>query len=437
MKSNKSFKIEMKTRNQAKDFLKLESINIGGIRLTNNSKEPEIDPTINQCWTCGILNPKHNSQNCTGNKICIKCGETNHKFYECPIPKEENRMTEQEKAKRLCVACGTRGTHTTLDHRACKRKREILRERAMTEREKRIASKEVNNRDIELIKKAIAINNNSDDNFDEEWPTLNNKKIQHTAMTAILSLALLDEATNPGIFEEKLKQACSNNSLPIIKYKLEPNTAKDFQRVLCGAKSTQNLNKKSNLDLSKFYRDQTKDNLRQKINENQEDQSESEPELKMRKCKKPLKITVSTQKGASALNKKKAIFDSSILRTDERDDLSEDYIHTEDIEMEQSDDTRDSKEDSLNLESPTYLLAEEIDLEKLKKLKKLKNKPTLYEQLPFLASSDTESEISNEAPQYNQDKYPLCRPIEELLAIMEKEDEKFNEEYKNTNQIRP
>ena len=300
-------------------------------------------------------------------------------------------------------------------------------------------------------------------------------------MTAILSLALLDEATNPGIFEEKLKQACSNNGLPMINYKLEPNTAKDFQRVLCGAQTTKNLNSKPNLDLSKFYRDQTKDKLRQKRNANHEEQSESEPELKMRKCKKPLKITVSTQKGASALNKKKAIFDSSILRTDERDDLSEDYIHTEDIEMEQSDDTRDSNEDSLNLESPTYLLAEEIDLEKLKKLKKLKNKPTLYEQLPFLASpdternlesptyllaedidleklkklkklknkptlyeqlpflasSDTESEISNEAPQYNQDKYPLCRPIEELLAIMEREDEKFNEEYKNTNQIRP
>ena len=62
MKSKKSFKIEMTSRNQAKELLKKEAIDIGGIRITNTSIEPEIDPTINQCWECGILEPNHNSQ---------------------------------------------------------------------------------------------------------------------------------------------------------------------------------------------------------------------------------------------------------------------------------------------------------------------------------------------------------------------------------------
>ena len=81
MKSNKSFKIEFTNRNQAKAFIKKETC-IGGIRISDHSKEPEIDPTINQCWECGILEPNHNSQNCTGRKICIKCGvsQTVHKF---------------------------------------------------------------------------------------------------------------------------------------------------------------------------------------------------------------------------------------------------------------------------------------------------------------------------------------------------------------------
>ena len=66
MQSRKSFKIEMTSRQEAQKFLNQEIINIGGIRISEDSKEPELDPTITQCWECGELEPNHNSKYCTG-----------------------------------------------------------------------------------------------------------------------------------------------------------------------------------------------------------------------------------------------------------------------------------------------------------------------------------------------------------------------------------
>ena len=293
MKSNKSFKIEMKTRKQAQKFLDTETINIGGIRLTNNQREPEIDPTIKQCWECGVLNPTHNSQGCTNTRICIKCGETGHKFYECTIPREIIKMNDEQKAKRYCAACKTRGTHTTLDHRQCPKKREILRERAMLEREKLVNVNEKENREIELIRKAINFNNN------EEFPLIINQTPQQSAITTIVTLALIDEANNEGVFENKLKEALENNNLPIVKYRLEPDTAKKFQRVLCGTPiRDQTPNKKNGIPTTtKYYRDQKKN----KRNTSYEEEIEEENQDTItRKEKKPRKIKVTTGKGATS-----------------------------------------------------------------------------------------------------------------------------------------
>merc|ERR1739842_214213 len=44
----------------------------------------------------------------------------------------------------------------------------------------------------------------------------------------IMGLALLDEAVNKGIFQQKLSESLEANGIPAIKYKLEPNTARDF-----------------------------------------------------------------------------------------------------------------------------------------------------------------------------------------------------------------
>ena len=270
MKSNKSFKIEMSSRMQAKNFLEKESINIGGIRLDNNSKEPEIDPTIKQCWECGILNPNHNSQECTGRKICIKCGDIGHKFYQCYIPRDERDMSDNHKARRFCAACGLKGTHTTLDHKLCQKKRDILRERARIEREKRIAKNESENRETELIRKVIDINNQV------EFPITANQTQQQSAINTILTLVLIDEANNPGIFEEKLEESLTNNGLPAVKYTLEPGTATKFQNILCGAHTiplTPNIPQASSPYMSRFARDQLK---HQKRNANQEENDESE-----------------------------------------------------------------------------------------------------------------------------------------------------------------
>ena len=292
MKSKKSFKIEMSSRKEAQKFLRQESISIGGIKLLEESLGPELDPTISQCWECGDLEPTHNSQNCTGRKICIKCGNTGHKFYECQIPKEIEKMSQQHKEMRYCAACKTRASHTTLDHRLCPKKRDILRERAMVEREKRIAIKEANNKEINLIRKALNFNNT------EEWPLpkMLNENPQHAKIATIVTLALLDEAATPGLFERKIQEACRNNGLPEIKYKLEPNTATNFQRTLCGAQTSIDKKRPSTPTTSKYYKDQ----MRRKRNANYEDKSEEESiEPIMTKEKKPRIIKVNTAQGTS------------------------------------------------------------------------------------------------------------------------------------------
>ena len=302
MNSKKSFKIEMTSRKQAQDFLNKETIDIGGIRISNNSKEPEIDPTIRQCWECGAINPDHNSDGCTGRKICIKCGETGHKFYGCTLPKDEEEMNETQKGKRFCAACGSRGTHTTLDHRQCPKKREILRERARIEREKRVTINESKNRDEELIRKVININNN------EEFPPLINRNQfnkQQTGITTILTLALIDEANNPGTFERKFEEGLKNNGLPSVKYTLEPDTAKNFQKVLCGAQimSTQTSEKMTaTSSVSKYF----KDNQRQKRNADEEDnwlqdKNEEESQSDPKKIKIIPANNGEKEKGATAL----------------------------------------------------------------------------------------------------------------------------------------
>ena len=66
MESHKSFKIEMSTTKEARIFIESNTTSIGGIQLPPETKELEIDPTVTQCWECGILNPTHNSHNCPG-----------------------------------------------------------------------------------------------------------------------------------------------------------------------------------------------------------------------------------------------------------------------------------------------------------------------------------------------------------------------------------
>ena len=255
MRSQKSFKIEMKTRKEAQKFLTQESINIGGIRISEESKEPEIDPTIQQCWECGAQNPTHNSQTCPGRKVCIKCGSTDHNFFACFIPKKSTELTESDKLARYCAACGKHTDHTSLDHRSCPKKKEELREKARIAREKRLHAKEGDKRDMELIKRTIDISNT------REWPEIQTN--QHSTIAMVVTLALLDEASTSGVFNRKLEEACNDNGLPVIRYNLEPETAKHFQNIMCGAHVAQ-AEKQTNSGTStpnnttKYFRDLTR-----------------------------------------------------------------------------------------------------------------------------------------------------------------------------------
>ena len=122
MKYTKAIKIEFPTSIQATTFLKNTNTSIGAFKILQEHKEREVDPTINQCWGCGILNPDHNSNNCQGTKVCLKCGSGQHKFYECRIPRNNEDMTEIDKQARYCVPCRERGNHTSLEHSRCSKK---------------------------------------------------------------------------------------------------------------------------------------------------------------------------------------------------------------------------------------------------------------------------------------------------------------------------
>ena len=86
MISKTSFKIVMESSLEAKKIIESSSTSISGIQLLKTNKEFEIDPTIKQCWSCGILNPNHNNHNCPNSKHCLKCFSREHQFYNCPLP---------------------------------------------------------------------------------------------------------------------------------------------------------------------------------------------------------------------------------------------------------------------------------------------------------------------------------------------------------------
>ena len=166
MNSRKSFKIVMSSALEAKKFIDSNSINIGGIELKKSNKESEIDPTVKQCWSCGILNPNHNNNNCPNSKHCLKCFSSQHKFYQCPLPRDSASMSSEEKESRYCIPCNNKGNHTSLDHRYCPTKREIIQERIRTAREQKDQEDKLKNRDTDLIKKTLKLSNLN------TWPAL-------------------------------------------------------------------------------------------------------------------------------------------------------------------------------------------------------------------------------------------------------------------------
>ena len=143
----------MDNTKEARKFIISNTTSIEGIQLTKENKELEIDPTVAQCWDCGILNPTHTSRNCPGPRRCLKCLQHDHQFHSCHLPKDFSIMTPEQKKQRYCIPCQLRGDHTSLDHRYCPEKRKIIQERVKAAREHRKAAESENERDTILIKK--------------------------------------------------------------------------------------------------------------------------------------------------------------------------------------------------------------------------------------------------------------------------------------------
>ena len=219
-KTKRSIKLQMAQQSLVQKFISHPYTYIGNFRIT--AKEPEIDPTITLCWDCGQLD--YTSQNCTLQKLCIKCGDSSHSFYACsiPAPRDGIQLSEAQKLARYCVTCGTNSDHTTLDYRLCPQKRDILRQRVRTARQKRLEEKDQEVRNTKLIKQTLNLA------VREEWPALFTESSQHSQIAAIIILALLEEAATPGTFNNNLNKGFTDNNIPPINYKLNDSTAQHF-----------------------------------------------------------------------------------------------------------------------------------------------------------------------------------------------------------------
>ena len=140
-------------------------------------KETEVDPTIHQCWGCGLIDTDHTSQTCNGYKICLKCGDPRHDFFNCPIPKKYEHMTTGEKKARHCILCRTRGDHSTIDP-FCPYKRNMIQNRIKEARGKRLESEQAQERYCNITQNTCDFSNIN------TWPLLTTPT-QHNRISAI------------------------------------------------------------------------------------------------------------------------------------------------------------------------------------------------------------------------------------------------------------
>ena len=139
----------------------------------------------------------------------------------------KENMSEAHKWARYCIPCGIQGDHTSIDHSACPTKREIIRERVREARIKKEAETQSKQRDLDLITQIFDYTNT------EAWPHLQSNP--QLKFSTLVTLALVDEAVNPGFFQDKLTRYSELNNIPKVNYCLQPNTAKVFFNSLVGA----------------------------------------------------------------------------------------------------------------------------------------------------------------------------------------------------------
>ena len=243
LQSKRSMKIEFVSRAVANQFLKLKSINILGIRIESKHMEPEIDPSIDQCYNCGALEPGHTRDACPYPTCCLRCGYHGHAFYECQtIPNiPPSQYSEHHKSQAYCISCANANGHCSLNHRTCPTKKTIIRKRILEIRASRDKINAENEKRSEFSKHIVEELKNVG-NWPSLMPNLNNND-NNTAMTAIITLALIDEVHQEGSFQGKLDKACAENNLPKVKYDMNHDTAIMFVQNLCANPRIEPLSK--------------------------------------------------------------------------------------------------------------------------------------------------------------------------------------------------
>ena len=231
LQSKRAMKIEFKSRVFANKFLEQDSINMGGIRLEKHHMEPEVDPSIDQCYNCGALNPGHPRELCPNRLCCLRCGYQGHAFHECQyipnIPPTE--YTELHKSQAYFIACAS--GHCSLNHRACPTKKSIIKSRILDNRAARNKSNNDKSKHSELSKQIATELSNLD-----KWPKLSSHATSldiSIPMSAIITLAMIEEAHNEGSFQLSLDKACEENKFPKFKYKINHGAAVMVMKNLC------------------------------------------------------------------------------------------------------------------------------------------------------------------------------------------------------------
>ena len=116
--------------------------------------EPEVDPSIDQCYNCGIIEPGHTREQCPHPPCCLRCGYEGHLFFQCQsIPNiSPSEYSEYHKSQAFCIPCGKANLHCSLNHRACPVKKNIIKNRIIDNRSKRVNVNAEKNKGSELSK---------------------------------------------------------------------------------------------------------------------------------------------------------------------------------------------------------------------------------------------------------------------------------------------
>ena len=196
---------------------------LGNLRIRPDCKEREIFVRMNNCWRCGQFNPDHAERDCTRLKICVKCGSMDHQIRGCPMPRAESRMTMSDKRNRYCGHCRMKTDHTTLQNTKCPAKRNYRRKKEAEIRAERRGEENRTREEEERWRRIMnASNGGNTQRIITEGP-----KMKEATIT-IITVAILNEATNPGSFKNALNEGFRKNGMEEVDLDLKADCVKYF-----------------------------------------------------------------------------------------------------------------------------------------------------------------------------------------------------------------